>query len=64
MSLQDTLLCINRGYVPLIFTFTHTLLLCILERIRRSSAQVLETGSFGVFGLGLSWRAITHHCTG
>jgi hypothetical protein len=51
MSLQETLLCINRGQVPLIWTHTHTLLLCILERIRRSSAQVLETGSFGVLVL-------------
>jgi hypothetical protein len=61
MSLQETLLCINRGYVPLICTLTHTLLLCILECIRRSSTQVLETGSFG---LGLSWRVIAHNCTG
>jgi hypothetical protein len=51
MSLQETLLCINRGYVPLIWTHTHTLLLCILECIRRPSAQVLDTGSFGVLVL-------------
>jgi hypothetical protein len=45
------MLCLNRGKVPLIWTHTHTLLLCILERLRRSSAQVLETGSFGVLVL-------------
>jgi hypothetical protein len=51
MSLHETLLCINRRYSPLIWTHTLTLLLCILECIRRSRAQVLEIGSFGVLVL-------------